>query len=63
MRELCMTVTGGSGRGLQEDRKRLQIGDNVTPADAEVADFIDYGEVAERLNAPVLKTGGPSQVS
>ncbi len=63
MRELWMTVTAGSGRGLQEDRKRLKIGDNVAPSDAQVADFIEYGEVAERLNAPVLKTGGPSQVS
>jgi hypothetical protein len=32
---------------------RFEIGQNIR----QVVDFNDIGEVAERLNAPVLKTG------
>ena len=38
---------------------RLEIGQNIK----QVIDFNDLGEVAERLNAPVLKTGKVSQPS
>jgi hypothetical protein len=31
--------------------------------EVQVADVTEVGEVAERLNAPVLKTGSPSQDS
>jgi hypothetical protein len=35
--------------------KGFEVGQNIRQA----ADFNDIGEVAERLNAPVLKTGSP----
>ena len=37
--------------------KQFEVGQNIK----QVVDFKDIGEVAERLNAPVLKTGVPSQ--
>jgi hypothetical protein len=36
-----------------------EMGQNEVPNIRQVVDFNDFGEVAERLNAPVLKTGGP----
>jgi hypothetical protein len=38
---------------------RLEVGQNMR----QVIDINDLGEVAERLNAPVLKTGSPARGS
>jgi hypothetical protein len=40
-----------------------EIGQNEIQNIKQVVDFNDLGEVAERLNAPVLKTGKVSQPS
>jgi hypothetical protein len=38
-----------------------KMGQNELANARQVVDFDDIGEVAERLNAPVLKTGVPSR--
>jgi hypothetical protein len=39
------------------------MGQNEVPNIRQLVDSKDFGEVAERLNAPVLKTGKVSQPS
>ena len=47
----------------ESDNKIKTLGLNYFPQglinQVEVLEDVDDGEVAERLNAPVLKTGGP----
>jgi hypothetical protein len=45
------------GQSMQSSDILRTVGQNIK----QVVDFNDIGEVAERLNAPVLKTGVPSQ--
>jgi hypothetical protein len=54
-------LMGQSGNKMETWTPKMGI--IVTHNEAQVIDLEDIGEVAERLNAPVLKTGGPSQVS
>jgi hypothetical protein len=52
---------GQSGNKMETlpPEMRLEVGQNIK----QVIDFNNLGEVAERLNAPVLKTGKVSQPS
>jgi integrase len=50
-------LMGQSGNKMETWTPKLGI--IVRQNQAQVVDFDDIGEVAERLNAPVLKTGGP----
>jgi hypothetical protein len=49
-----MVQTGNKMETLAS-KTEIRVGQNI----AQVVDLEDNGEVAERLNAPVLKTGGP----
>jgi Phage integrase family len=49
-----MEQTGNKMETLAS-KTEIRVGQNI----AQVVDLEDNGEVAERLNAPVLKTGGP----
>jgi hypothetical protein len=54
-------LMGQSGNKMETlpPEMRMEVGQNIR----QVIDFNDLGEVAERLNAPVLKTGKVSQPS
>jgi hypothetical protein len=54
-------LMGQSGNKMETLAPKLAI--IVRHNQAQVVDVEDNGEVAERLNAPVLKTGGPSRGS